>query len=330
MVHSQLGQFELGQIRQSDVPQVAPVKEPFVSVIVPVYNDAQRLKLCLAALDQQTYRSDRYEVIVVDNGSDPGENIGAIASQFKQALVTQELSPGSYAARNKGLSLAKGEIFAFTDSDCIPAPDWLEKGICHLLEQPNCGLVAGRIDVFFQDPNRATATELYDSIALGFPQDKFIEQRKAGATANVFTWRHVVDQVGTFNARLKSHGDMEWGKRVHAAGYQQVYADDALVQHPARYSFDELQRRIVRLVGGVYDLYITQESSTWKRNRRFLRILLGEFGLQRLGSDLKVLRDSRLQGLDQKFKVLGVMLRVKYVTVYEKIRLKLKGGTQRG
>jgi cellulose synthase/poly-beta-1,6-N-acetylglucosamine synthase-like glycosyltransferase len=48
--------------------------------------------------------------------------------------------------------MARGEIVAFTDSDCIPATDWIEKGVDNLLRIPNCGLVAGEIAVFFKDP----------------------------------------------------------------------------------------------------------------------------------------------------------------------------------
>ena len=80
----------------------------FVSVIIPVYNDAERLKKCLLALEKQTYPQAQYEVIVVDNASE--ENIKDVVSQFPQARLTFENSPGSYAARNQGISIAKGEL----------------------------------------------------------------------------------------------------------------------------------------------------------------------------------------------------------------------------
>ncbi len=79
----------------------------FVSVIIPVYNELIRLKTCLQALEDQTYPKHAYEVIVVDNGSD--EDIKTIVAGFNQVKQSYEAQPGSYAARNKRLSLAQGK-----------------------------------------------------------------------------------------------------------------------------------------------------------------------------------------------------------------------------
>ncbi len=302
---------------------------PFVSVIVPVYNTAEHLKLCLTALEQQTYRGDRFEVIVVDNGSDPSSNIAAIAATFNHAVITQELTSGSYTARNKGIAIATGEIIAFTDSDCVPTCTWLEKGVNHLLNNPKCGLVAGRIDIFFQDPAHISAIEFYDGIIMGFPQQEFLEKRRAGLTANVFTWKRVIDQVGIFKGEIKSHADLEWGKRVFASGYEQIYADDACVGHPARHSFKELLNRAIRLAGGSYDLHVKQERSIWRQNKRFLRLLADDL-IFHLGKTVaNTIQDSRLHSLDQKLKVLGLVILMKYVTALEKIRLKCGGKSRR-
>ncbi len=90
-------------------------------MIVPVYNDILRLETCLRALQEQTYPKDPYEIIAVDNGSD--ESIESVVKRFSQAVVAYEAFPGSYAARNRGSSLSRGHILAFTDSNCIPASD---------------------------------------------------------------------------------------------------------------------------------------------------------------------------------------------------------------
>ncbi|MEQ8961723.1 MAG: glycosyltransferase family A protein, partial [Coleofasciculus sp. C2-GNP5-27] len=90
-------------------------------------------------------------MIVVDNASDEAADIKGVVAQFGQAIAAYESTPGSYAARNKGISLAKGEVIAFTDADCIPDAKWLESGLHRLLTIPDCGLVAGRVELFFQN-----------------------------------------------------------------------------------------------------------------------------------------------------------------------------------
>ncbi|NJM17451.1 MAG: glycosyltransferase [Richelia sp. RM2_1_2] len=301
---------------------------PFVSVIIPVFNDAERLKICLEAIDVQTYPKSLYEVIVVDNGSDEGQNIKGVVEQFTSAIATYESTPGSYAARNRGISLAKGKVIAFTDADCIPALDWLEKGVKNLLAMDNCGLVAGKVNLFFKNPQQPTPVELYESIT-AFPQERLLNNRKAGATANVFTFKAVFDRVGLFNANLKSNGDMEWGKRVYEAGYQQIYAEDTCVAHPTRYSWADLYKRTVRLAGGVYNLYIKPDDHFIQRQKMFARLLFDSI-VPPVNFAINAFQDSRLQSFEQKIKVSLTMCFVRYVSAWELTRLKLGGTANRG
>lgn len=300
---------------------------PFVSVIIPVYNDAERLQRCLAALEQQTYPKSCYEVIVVDNGSTEGD-VAAIVATFPQAIGATELRPGSYAARNQGLSLAKGEVIAFTDADCIPAETWLQNGVTVLLSTPNCGLVAGKIDVFFRDSAKLTMVERYDRV-MAFQQREHLEQYHYGSTANVFTFKQVVDRVGSFDAALKSNGDFEWGRRVAAQGYQQVYAEEACVAHPARYSFAELYKRSLRLAGGIYDAQIQKCESAIQRNKLFVRSVLEDFSSPIL-EPWRIFSNSNLNTFGQKIEIYFMSILVRYIRGAEKIRLKLGGISTRG
>ncbi|WP_421655578.1 glycosyltransferase [Leptothermofonsia sp. ETS-13] len=300
---------------------------PFVSVVIPVFNDARRLRKCLNALEQQSYPGDRYEVIVIDNGSDPAEKIAEVVANFPHAIAASEPHPGSYAARNRGIALAGGEIIAFTDADCIPASDWLEKGVRRLQQSPHLGLVAGRIEVFFED-NRITPVALYEKVT-AFPQQRLLKEQKGGATANVFTFKTVIDRVGAFNPHLKARGDLEWGRRVYQAGYQQMYAEDVWVAHPARSSFQDLYRRTVRLVGGIYDSQRMKQSSLLKRNLLFLDAFFKSL-VPPLMFLWNTLQDTRLQSLEQKIQVWGVMILVRYISAYEMLRLKLGGVSARG
>lgn len=296
---------------------------PFVSVIIPVFNDGERLKICLQSLENQTYPKSLYEVIVVDNDSE--EDLKSIVSNFNQAQYTFENRPGSYAARNKGISLAKGEILAFTDSDCIPAVDWIEQGVEAVLKTPNLGLLAGKIELFFKDPGKPTAVELYDVLVLGgLPQQLYIESQKYGATANVFTYRKVIEHVGEFDAGLKSNGDFEWGQRVFAAGYQQIYADNVCVAHPSRSTLNQLYKKTIRLVGGKMDFKSKRGYSIQDFLKDFLKDFLPPFRFV-----FSTFSRQELQA-DSKIKIVLIRLFLKQVSAWERVRLQLGGISARG
>jgi glycosyltransferase involved in cell wall biosynthesis len=309
-------------------------QKKFVSVIIPVYNDSDRLKFCLQALARQTYPKHLYEAIVVDNGSDENQKIEAVVEQFDRASIAFENIPSSYAARNKGISLAKGEIIAFTDSDCIPADDWLERGVANLLNSSDRSIVGGKVEFFFQNPDRPNTIELYESLT-AIPQQYFVEIDKFAATANLFTYKNVFDRVGYFNETLKSSGDREWGMRLSSSGDRIIYAEDTCIRHPARYSYRQLHQKIIRLAGGFYDL----GKLTMKRGYRLSELI------QDLSQELKppittiyyILAGKRLwfwQKLDtpniwQRIKIVFVIFLVKFDCAWQKIKLYLGTSSRR-
>ena len=286
----------------------------FVSIIIPVYNDTARLKTCLMSLEKQTYSQDLYEVIVVDNNSE--EDIKKIVNQFKQARIAYENSQGSYAARNQGISVAKGNIFGFTDSDCIPNTDWIEKGVEKLLQVPNCGLVAGEVQIFFKNPEKPTIFEIYDRMNF-LRQKYYIENYKFGATANIFTFKNVFEVVGLFNNELKSGGDSEWGKRVFSAGYKQVYADNVLVSHPARYTWEEIRKKSLRITEGLY-----RQGKERKSLAHFVLEILRD-----LKSPFKeinqVFNNQYSSQFIQKIKLMILVISIKHIRARKKVKLYL-------
>ena len=101
-----------------------------VSVIVPVFNDHKGLKTCLDSLSNPIIGSQQFDVNIVDSGSECTPE--ATVSNYSFAKLFFENTSGSYAARNKGISKAKGEYLVFLDADGIPENDWLEQGIKEL------------------------------------------------------------------------------------------------------------------------------------------------------------------------------------------------------
>ncbi len=217
---------------------------PFVSVIVPVYNDEARIATCVEALLKQDYPRDRYEVLMVDNGSSDGTR--DVIGRYPVTLLVEDQIRGSYAARNKGLEHAKGDIIAFTDSDCTPVPGWISEGVA-ALESQQVDLAGGNVR-FYYHGSTPTGAEIYDSIS-NMQMEQSITTRKVAKTANLFVNRRVFDEVGPFPHELKSGGDILWTKKATSAGFELVYAPKAEVGHPTR-RLRELVRKQFRVGKG--------------------------------------------------------------------------------
>lgn len=287
----------------------------FVSVVVPVYNDAARLGLCLAALEQQSYPANLYEVIVVDNGSD--DDLAWVEDEYRHVVLCYEEQAGSYAARNRGISAAKGDVFGFTDSDCIPDSFWIENGVSSLISVPNVGLVGGRVEFFFVNPSKPTAVELYDSIR-NLQQESFIRKVKYAATANMFTFRKMFESVGFFDASLKSGGDRVWGQKVASSGFRLVYGREAVVRHPARNSFGQLYKKSVRVIGGTHDCG-RRTGYGWYDSRLWKAIALDLSPPLRFV--MRLTKDDRVPGALNKLKVTLVFVADKYLKAWTRLRL---------
>lgn len=217
-----------------------------VTVIIPTYNDWHRLSLCLDALLKQRYPQENFEIIAANNNlADQVPADYKIADNCKIITVAK---PGSYAARNAALELAKGEIIAFTDSDCIPDQDWLKNAVDFLEANPTYTRIAGDVKLFYRAKKRNDA-ELYESL-YAFRQD-ISAQRGLSVTANMITYKKIFDEVGNFNENLFSGGDNEWARRAQAKGYQIAYRPDVLVMHPARHDVKELKKKAIRVGGSM-------------------------------------------------------------------------------
>jgi GT2 family glycosyltransferase len=292
---------------------------PEASIIIPVFNQRPELIACLRALERQTCPPRRFEVVVVDNGSDPP--IGSMSDTFSFARWVYEPTPGSYAARNRGVASSRAALLGFTDADCLPAPDWIERGIRAVQSLPGAGMVAGKIELTFRDPERLTTAELFESV-VGFPQATYIKWGFS-ATANLFTTRAAFDTVGPFDERLMSGGDMEWGQRLRARGLSQVYADDVRVSHPARHTLRHLLSKSRRVAGGLQQVADARGEGTNGLLAHALRQLIQ---LKRVRTNLS---HQRLDTLGRKARFTMTMWLVELLQTAERYRVHHRGGVKR-
>ena len=222
-----------------------PEKKPYISVIIPVYHDWESLDRALDALGRQTWPKNRFEIIVVNN--DPADDFPAKYPNQNLRMAC-EGKAGSYAARNKGIRISRGDILGFCDADCIPCPCWLEKAVRFLSNNPGYSRVAGKIELVYGDSEKRSYAELYESI-FAFRQ-AWYAKNGTSTTANMFVQRDIFDDVGMFNEGLLSGGDLEWGQRALKAGYPIGYSKNALVRHPARKNIRELTEKAKRVCSG--------------------------------------------------------------------------------
>ncbi len=218
-----------------------------VSVIIPFYNSLESLDACLLALRGQTYPAAAFEVIAIDNGSTADSS--ALRARYPEVRWLTEVRPGSYHARNLGIRHAGGEIIALTDSDCVPAPVWLEAAVAALGAMP-ATIVGGRIDYFGPEGRDLNVYERFEDRFFMLARHRFlVEQKGVVATANVVAERGVFERTGDFDSRLMSFADGEWALRATAQGEVLRYAEGALVRHPRRGTFREVFKKVKRIAG---------------------------------------------------------------------------------
>ena len=296
---------------------------PSVSVIVPVRDGADALAGCLSALAAQTYPAERVEVIVVDDGST--EELAAALPDDPRFRLLVQAPAGSYAARNTALAVATGEVCAFTDGDCLPEPTWLARAVQALDEPPRADMVGGAVRLYFLDAAGGldgvprSGTELYEA-RHAFPQERYVTLERFAVTANMVVRRSSLDRAGPFDARLLSRGDAEFGQRLARGGGTQRYAPAAVVRHPARASWPELETKLRRTSAGRRDQAL-REGAPWSF---FARLAAGQASMT-LRMLLSLARDPAPAGVARAttaaYAVVFVRARVLQALVYARATL---------
>ena len=223
-------------------------KYPFCSVIIPAYNTEKTISLLLESLVKQDYQGE-YEVIVVDNRSTDA-TVGEVEKFSHVRILHERDIQSSYAARNRGIKNAEGEVLAFIDADCIASENWFKKGIGEMTQR-KADLVAGEV-VFTFENKQPSVYEYLDSVRK-LKQETYV-QKGFGATANLFVRKQVFKKIGFFRQDLQSGGDYEFGKRATKNGLRLHYSNKAYVFHPARSTFGELIKKTKRVARGLAQL----------------------------------------------------------------------------
>jgi GT2 family glycosyltransferase len=217
---------------------------PFFSIIVPTYDRPGQLATCLHSLSRLDYRRDRFQVIVVDDGSKIPLEV-AVASFNDRLDVTLLTQPqaGPATARNTGVARAKGDFLVFTDDDCAPTPDWLRKLAACFGAAPDRGIV-GRTLNTLPDNLYSTASQLLIDYLCAYynadpNQAHFITSNNLAVPADSF------HAIGGFDMTFPRAGgeDREFCDRWLHHGYRMTYAKEVLVYHNHGFTFHAFWRQ---------------------------------------------------------------------------------------
>ena len=201
---------------------------PTVSVVVPTFNRGARLSRCLDSLVNQTYPKDRYNIIIVNDGShDTTEDV--LREYEKKATcgfiwITQE-NQGIAGATNTGIARSNADVICFTGDDCIAESDW----ITHLIRgftDDSVGAVGGRIESY--QPLTSLQRYVEDSGILN--QKRFMLHNKL-LSGNAAYRRRILADIHGFDNLLVACVDADVSIKTQLLGYKLQYVPDAVVYH---------------------------------------------------------------------------------------------------
>jgi glycosyltransferase involved in cell wall biosynthesis len=213
-----------------------------ISIVIPTYNRRHTLLRCLECLFHQDYPEDRYEIIVVDDGSTDGtkEEIETLNPTCGFRYLYQA-NMGPHIARNLGLKEARGDVILFIDSDILAPPPLLKEHM-RLHRREERVVVSGpltetrRVDDGFKGIKVRRLLALFD---LSGP---------SLITSNLSIERRYLLEIGGFDEEFEGYGwhDWELGERLKKIGLKVIRSPSALAYHLREWdtsTFEELLRK---------------------------------------------------------------------------------------
>ena len=198
----------------------------YVSIVISTYNSADEIKKCIKGLEGQSFPRERYEIIVIDDGST--DNTGVIAKDHDILYYFQE-NKGPASARNKGVELAKGDIVLFTDADCIPDKNWIEEMVSPFKNPEIAGVKGAYKNKQKSLWARFAQIEFCERYKLLLKNEyiDFVDTYSAGYRKDLFL------SLGGFDTSfpVPNNEDTDFSYRISLNGYKMVFNPNAVVWH---------------------------------------------------------------------------------------------------
>jgi glycosyltransferase involved in cell wall biosynthesis len=230
---------------------------PVYSIIVPTYRRREPLARCLEAIKAIDFPRDRFELLVVDDGSPapPADIIASLGGCIQARLVCAPHA-GPATARNTGARLASGDYVVFTDDDCLPQPQWLSAIDRCVAANDRPVAIGGRVINVLDDDMYAAASQgivdfLYEYYGEHPAPWRFFTSNNLALPRAEFM------EIGGFDEGFKrvAAEDRDLCERWCAAGFDLHYAADAVVGHAHTLGFASFNRQHFVYGRGAVDLH---------------------------------------------------------------------------
>ncbi len=244
-------------------------QQPTFSLIIPTYQRPAQLSTCLRALAQLDYPRDRFEVLVVDDGSEtPVDTVVAPFMDELTVRLLRQANAGPATARNTGAARAHGQFLAFTDDDCAPAPDWLGALAARFAVTP-ADAIAGQTLNALPDNPYATASQLLLSFLFAY-HNADPNQARFATTSNLALPTDAFRALNGFDPTFLVPGgeDYQFCTRWLSRGYRLRYAPEAVVYHTHLLNLRSFSQQHFHYGRGAFHLRRTSVVQREERRRR--------------------------------------------------------------
>ncbi|GJM15171.1 MAG: hypothetical protein DHS20C13_04980 [Thermodesulfobacteriota bacterium] len=226
---------------------------PTFSVIIPTYERPVQLSKCLESIAHLNYPNNKFEVIVVDDGSKnpPEELVHSFSDKLNIRLFTQT-NAGPAGARNTGALKANGTFLAFTDDDCEPESNWLNAFENEFKKDPEIFLGGYTINSLSDNPCSAASQELINYLYTYYNSDR--NNATFFASNNIAVKADLFQQIGGFDVTTlrATAEDREICDRWVYYGNKMTYTTDAIVFHSHDLSLSQFWKQHYNYGRGAY------------------------------------------------------------------------------
>jgi GT2 family glycosyltransferase len=265
------------------------IPEPFASIVIPNWNGAHHLSVCLDALRAQTY--PHVEVIVVDNGSTDG-SLALVTEQYPEVrLLALDRNLGLTGGNNAGFRSARGEILISLNNDTQAHLQFVEALVTALVEYPEAGMAAAKMLLFDRRDQIHSAGDGYGLD--GLPFNRGVWQRDegqfdepgwifGGCGGAVAYRRTMLDDVGLFDESFFMYcEDLDLNWRAQLAGWKCWYTPSAVVYH-----------KLSATGGGPIASFYTGRNTLWVIAKNYPASLLRMYWPRILRAQWQISRDA--------------------------------------